>query len=120
MNIGIPKERRPFESRVGLSPAGVEILTQHGHQIYVEHEAGVGAGFDDREFETAGARVIAGVESFRENAGLVFVGAGVGSHDRAGVAREIESGVHRNVDARVSCARVAVLQAEVAVGRVDE
>ena len=58
MNIGIPKERRPFESRVGLSPAGVEILTQNGHQIYVEHEAGVGAGFDDREFETAGARLV--------------------------------------------------------------
>lgn len=58
MNIGIPKERRPFESRVGLSPAGVEILTQHGHQIYVEHEAGVGAGFDDREFESAGARLV--------------------------------------------------------------
>jgi alanine dehydrogenase len=58
MNLGIPKERRPFEFRVGLSPAGVEILTQQGHQIYVEHEAGVGAGFDDREFETAGARIV--------------------------------------------------------------
>jgi alanine dehydrogenase len=58
MNIGIPKERRPFEFRVGLSPAGVEILTQQGHKVYVEHEAGVGAGFDDREFETAGARVV--------------------------------------------------------------
>lgn len=58
MNIGIAKERRPFESRVGLSPAGVEILTQHGHQIYVEHEAGIGAGFDDREFEMAGARLV--------------------------------------------------------------
>ena len=58
MNIGIPKERRPLESRVGLSPAGVEILTQQGHQVYVEHEAGVGAGFDDREFETSGARLV--------------------------------------------------------------
>ncbi len=58
MNIGIPKERRPFESRVGLSPAGVEILTQQGHQVYVEHEAGIGAGFDDREFETSGARLV--------------------------------------------------------------
>jgi len=58
MNIGIPKERRPFEFRVGLSPAGVEILTQQGHQVYVEHEAGVGAGFDDHEFENAGARVV--------------------------------------------------------------
>lgn len=57
MNIGIPKERRPFEFRAGLSPAGVEILTQQGHQVYVEHEAGVGTGFEDRQFETAGARI---------------------------------------------------------------
>ena len=57
MYIGIPKERRPFEYRVGMSPAGVEILTQKGHQVYVEHEAGVGAGFIDLEYEQAGARI---------------------------------------------------------------
>lgn len=57
MNIGIPKERRPFEYRVGMSPAGVEIMTGHGHQVYVEHEAGVGAGFSDQEYEQAGARI---------------------------------------------------------------
>jgi len=57
MNIGIPKERRPFEYRVGLSPAGVEILTQYGHHVYVEHEAGVGAGFSDLEYEQVGARI---------------------------------------------------------------
>jgi len=57
MIIGIPKERRPFESRVGLPPAAVEILTQHGHQVYVEHEAGSTLGFDDRQFEQAGARI---------------------------------------------------------------
>ncbi|HSL46772.1 MAG TPA: alanine dehydrogenase [Anaerolineales bacterium] len=72
MNIGIPKERRPFESRVGLSPAGVEILTQHGHQIYVEHEAGVGAGFDDREFETAGARLVYSPEEVFVRADLML------------------------------------------------
>lgn len=58
MNIGIPKERRPFEFRVGLSPAGVEILKQHGHTIFLEHEAGVGAGFSDLEFEQAGANIV--------------------------------------------------------------
>lgn len=58
MNIGIPKERRPFEYRVGLPPAGVEILKQHGHAIYVEHEAGVGAGFSDTDYEQAGARIV--------------------------------------------------------------
>ena len=57
MNIGIPKERRPFEFRVGLSPAGIEILTQAGHKVFVEHEAGVGAGFSDEEYEKAGARL---------------------------------------------------------------
>lgn len=58
MNICIPKERRPFEYRVGLSPAGVEILTHLGHQVYVEHDAGVGGGFSDNEYEKAGARLV--------------------------------------------------------------
>jgi alanine dehydrogenase len=57
MNIGIPKERRPFEFRVGLSPAGVEILCQNGHKVYVEHEAGNGAGFGDQEYERVGATI---------------------------------------------------------------
>jgi alanine dehydrogenase len=58
MYIGIPRERRPFEYRVGLPPAGVEILKQSGHDIFVEHEAGVGAGFSDAEYEHAGARIV--------------------------------------------------------------
>ena len=57
MNIGIPKEIRPFEFRVGMSPAGVEMLTQNGHQVYVQHDAGIGAGFSDQEYEAAGARI---------------------------------------------------------------
>ena len=57
MNIGIPKEIRPFEYRVGLSPAGVEILCQHGHSCFVEHDAGAGAGFSDQEYERAGAQI---------------------------------------------------------------
>jgi alanine dehydrogenase len=57
MIIGIPKETRPFEYRVGITPAGVQMLTKHGHQCFVEHDAGLGAGFSDQEFEHAGARV---------------------------------------------------------------
>jgi alanine dehydrogenase len=57
MNFGIPKERRPFEYRVGLSPAGVEMLADQGHTVFVEHEAGVGAGFSDYEYEKAGAKI---------------------------------------------------------------
>jgi alanine dehydrogenase len=58
MNIGVPKERRPFEYRVGVSPAGVEMLTDQGHSVFVEHEAGVGAGFSDQEYERSGARIV--------------------------------------------------------------
>lgn len=57
MNIGIPKERRAFEYRVGLSPAGAKLLTQMGHTVYVENEAGRGAGFSNQEYMQAGATI---------------------------------------------------------------
>ncbi len=72
MNIGVPKERRPFEYRVGLPPAGVEILTQHGHTVYIEHDAGVGAGFSDQEFEKAGARIAYAVEEVFGRSDLIL------------------------------------------------
>ncbi len=72
MNIGIPKEIRPFEFRVGLSPAGVEILTQHGHTVYVEHEAGIVAGFSDRDYEKAGARLAYSAEEVFGRADLLL------------------------------------------------
>ena len=58
MNIGIPRERRSFEYRVGLHPSGVKMLTQRGHICYVEHDAGSGAGFSDFEYQQAGAHVV--------------------------------------------------------------
>ncbi|HMZ06916.1 MAG TPA: alanine dehydrogenase [Anaerolineales bacterium] len=58
MYIGIPKESRPYEYRVGLSPAGVEILSHFGHQVFIEHDAGSGAGFSDQEYERVGAKLV--------------------------------------------------------------
>ena len=72
MNIGIPVERRTFEFRVGLPPAGVEILKQRGHQIFVEHNAGVGAGFSDEEYERAGARIVYSPEEVFGRADLLL------------------------------------------------
>jgi alanine dehydrogenase len=72
MYIGIPKESRPFEYRVGLSPAGVEILSQNGHQIFVEHEAGVMAGFSDADYEKAGARLVYSTEEAFGRAELIL------------------------------------------------
>jgi alanine dehydrogenase len=58
MNICIPKERRPFEFRVGMTPSRVQMLAEQGHTFYVEHDAGLGAGFSDNEYEKAGARIV--------------------------------------------------------------
>jgi alanine dehydrogenase len=57
MNVGIPRERRPFEYRVGLPPAGVDLFKKHGHTVYVEHGAGEGAGFVDDDYVREGAKV---------------------------------------------------------------
>src|SRR5512142_314563 len=72
MNIGIPRERRPFEWRVGLSPAGAEILTQNGHEVFVEHEAGAGAGFSDTSYQDAGATLVYSTEEVLGRSDLVL------------------------------------------------
>lgn len=58
MDIGIPRERREGEYRVGITPIGVQLLTAEGHACYVERGAGLGAGFSDRDYERAGARIV--------------------------------------------------------------
>ncbi|MCB0265515.1 MAG: alanine dehydrogenase [Calditrichaeota bacterium] len=58
MNFGIPKEVRPFEYRVGLTPAAVRSLVRNGHTVYFEHNAGLKAGFTDQEYETAGGKLV--------------------------------------------------------------
>ena len=58
MNVSIPREQRPFEFRVGMSPAGVKLMTGAGQECYVEHNAGLGSGFTDEEYQEAGARIV--------------------------------------------------------------
>ena len=50
MRIGIPKEIKQGESRVGMTPAGVAELIKHGHQVFVQHTAGEGSGFPDEAY----------------------------------------------------------------------
>ncbi len=71
MNIGVPRERRADEHRVGLTPAGVELLTSAGHVCSVEKDAGRGAGFADLEYERAGARIVYSGEEAYGRADLV-------------------------------------------------
>ncbi len=58
MDIGVPREGREDEYRVGLTPAGVKLLTAAGHGYCVEHDAGRGAGFSDIDYERVGARIV--------------------------------------------------------------
>ncbi|WP_455380878.1 alanine dehydrogenase [Acidihalobacter prosperus] len=58
MIVGVPKEIKNNEFRVGLTPAGVRELTAHGHNILIQSEAGDGAGFNDRSYTNAGAKIV--------------------------------------------------------------
>lgn len=58
MRVGVPKEIKSQEYRVGLVPASVRELSHHGHEIIAETGAGLGIGFDDDSYRAAGARVV--------------------------------------------------------------
>ncbi|MGD1918284.1 MAG: alanine dehydrogenase [Pleurocapsa sp.] len=58
MLIGVPKEIKDQEFRVGLSPNSVRVLTDKGHSVAVETLAGVGSGFSDRDYQLAGATIV--------------------------------------------------------------
>ncbi len=62
MRIGIPKEIKQGESRVGMTPAGVAELIKHGHHVFVQHTAGEGSGFSDEAYERVGAEILPTIE----------------------------------------------------------
>lgn len=72
MNVGIPKERRDLEERVGLTPYGVDLLTRAGHICYVETEAGLGAGFTDYHYERVGGHIVYSGEEVYGRSDLVL------------------------------------------------
>lgn len=58
MHVGVPKELKDQEFRVGLTPSSVQVLCQQGHQVFVETKAGQGAGFTDAEYQQVGATIV--------------------------------------------------------------
>jgi alanine dehydrogenase len=58
MIIGVPREIKDNEARVGITPAGVKALTESGHTVLVETEAGSQSGFPDAEYQNAGAEIV--------------------------------------------------------------
>ncbi len=57
MKVGIPSEIKAQEARVGLTPLSVQEITNHGHDVLVEKNAGFGAGFENADYEKAGAKI---------------------------------------------------------------
>ncbi|MUP45370.1 alanine dehydrogenase [Gramella sp. BOM4] len=71
MKIGIPKEIKNNESRVGMTPAGVLELTKLGHEVYIQSTAGEGSGFDDEDYHVAGAKVLPTIGRIYEIADMI-------------------------------------------------
>lgn len=57
MDIGLVKDRRPFEHRIGLTPSAVRTLVEGGHRVWVENDAGLEAGFANEAYRQAGATI---------------------------------------------------------------
>jgi alanine dehydrogenase len=69
--VGLPKEIKDNEYRVGLTPAGVRALKDAGHEILVETDAGAGSGFDNSLYERAGATIIDSADDVWTNAEMI-------------------------------------------------
>ena len=72
MIIGIPKEIKNNENRVGMTPAGVSELCKKGHSVFVQHTAGMGSGFSDNEYLTAGAVILPTIEEVYATAEMII------------------------------------------------
>lgn len=72
MKIGIPKEIKNNENRVGMTPAGVAELVKHGHKVMVEHTAGEGSGFADKDYVAAGAEIIPTAEEVYAQSDMII------------------------------------------------
>ena len=72
MIVGIPKEIKEDEYRVGIIPSGVRILKEHGHSVVIEKGAGAGCRIEDWEYEVAGAEILSDAEAVYANADMIM------------------------------------------------
>jgi alanine dehydrogenase len=72
MKIGVPKEIKAEEKRVAITPAGVTAFVSHGHDVYIERDAGMGSGLMDEEYKEAGAKILPDKESVWSEAEMII------------------------------------------------
>lgn len=71
MRIGVPKEIKNNENRVGMTPSGVAELIKRGHSVTVQHTAGEGSGFSDADYEAVGAVIVPTIEETYASADMI-------------------------------------------------
>ena len=71
MLLGVPKEIKDNEFRVGMTPAAVYELTHHGHPVMVEKDAGLGSGLSDEEYRSAGATIVETADTIFARADMI-------------------------------------------------
>ena len=71
MIIGVPKEIKTDEYRVGLLPVGAELLTRDDHTVLIEKQAGLNSGFDDRQYTSVGAEIVETAEEIYNRAEMI-------------------------------------------------
>lgn len=71
MIIGVPKEIKNNENRVGMTPSGVQEMTKNGHVVYVQATAGVNSGFSDEAYTAAGAKILPTIEEVYASADMI-------------------------------------------------
>ena len=71
MIIGVPKEIKNNENRVGMTPSGVQEMTKNGHVVYVQATAGVNSGFSDDAYTAAGAKILPTIEEVYASAEMI-------------------------------------------------
>ena len=73
MRISVPREIKPEEARVGLTPTMVTALVAEGHEVFIAEHAGEGAGFSDESYRAAGARITSQEDAWAQAELLVKV-----------------------------------------------
>jgi len=71
MIVGVPKEIKPQENRVAITPAGVDALARAGHKVLIEKGAGEGSGIYDEDYQKAGAEIMPSAESVWEKSDMI-------------------------------------------------
>ena len=71
MTVGVPKEIKNNENRVGMTPSGVAELIKRGHTVFVQHTAGEGSGFSDEQYKAVGAQILPAIEDVYAQADMI-------------------------------------------------